>query len=235
MSEGAMSKPGTVILLTGTTGAGKSTTCSAWAGYSETPYLILGFDLLVGTLFPTQYTLFGSKATEGYHHYLVDPNDPDGLQACGLGPMAWKATRALHEMIAAAARFGQNIVADHHLFTDPPVLQDIVWRLEDVPTLLVSLRPPYETLIERVNGRKIELPPQFIEAYGQGAAEAMAKSLTAASPWFFEADYANDINDMVIDSSALSPVEICAQIQARLNEGPGTALAELRRKYPKPF
>ena len=149
--------------------------------------------------------------------------------------MAWKATQALHEMIAASARFGQNIVADHHLFTDPPVLQDIVWRLEDVPTLLVSLRPPYDVLLERVNGRKIEMPPQFIEAYGPDSAAAMAKSLTAASPWFFEADYANDINDMVIDSSAFSPQEICGQIQARLDEGPGTACAELRKKYAKPF
>ena len=234
MSAGEGS-PGTVVLLTGTTGAGKSTTCAAWAGWSEAPWLIFGFDLLVGTLFPTQYTLFGKKAREGYHHYLVDPNDPDGLQACGLGPMAWKATQSLHEMIAASARFGQNIVADHHLFVDPPVLQDIVWRLEDVPTLLVSLRPPYEVLVDRVNSRKIEMPPQFLEAYGPDSAAAMAKSLTAASPWFFEADYANDINDMVIDSSAYSPVEICEQIQARLDQGPGTALTDLRKKYPKPF
>lgn len=228
-----MSERGTVLLITGTTGAGKSTTCAAWASYSEAPYLIFGFDLLVGTLFPTKYTLFGAKAAEGYHHYLVDPNDPDGLQACGLGQMAWKATQALHEMIAAAARIGQNIVADHHLFTDPPVLQDIVWRLEGVPAVLVSLRPPYEVLLERVNGRKIELPPQFIEAAGPDAAQAMAKSLTAASPWFFEADYANDINDLVIDSSAWSPQQICEQIQRRLDEGPGTALAELRKRYPK--
>ena len=138
-------------------------------------------------------------------------------------------------LIAASARFGQNIVADHHLFVDPPVLQDIVWRLEDVPTLLVSLRPPYEVLVDRVNSRKIEMPPQFLEAYGPDSAAAMAKSLTAASPWFFEADYANDINDMVIDSSAYSPVEICEQIQARLDQGPGTALTDLRKKYPKPF
>ena len=41
---------------------------------------------------------------------------------------------------------------------------------------------------------------------------AIARVSTAASPWFFEADYANDINDMVIDSSAFSPAEICEQI-----------------------
>lgn len=225
---------GQVILLSGTTGAGKSTTCQAWAGYAKDPYLILGFDLLVGTLFPTKYTVFGEHSTEGYHHYLVDPEEPDGLQACGLGSMGWPATQALHEMIAAAARFGQNMVVDHHLFMDPPVLQDIVWRLKDVPVLLVSLRPPYEVLLERVGGRKIELPQQFIDARGPDAAADLAKSLTAASPWFFQADYENEINDLVIDSSAHSPEQVCALIQARLDEGPGTAFETLRQRFPKP-
>jgi hypothetical protein len=100
--------------------------------------------------------------------------------------------------------------------------------------LLVSLRPPYEVLVERVNNRKIELPPQFIEAKGPGAAEDMAKSLTAASPWFFEADYANDCNDLVIDSSRYSPEEVCAQIQRRLDQGPGTAFQTLRQRFPRP-
>jgi chloramphenicol 3-O-phosphotransferase len=195
---------------------------------------MFGFDLLVGTLFPAKYTLFGDKAVEGYHHYLEDPNKPEGRQACGLGPMAWKATQALHEMIAAAARIGQNVVADHHLFLDPPILQDIVWRLHDVPVLLVSLRPPYDVLIERVNNRTFELPQPFIEARGPDAAKDMANSLTAASPWFFEADYANDCNDLVVDSSRHSPEEVCELIQHRLDKGPGTAFAMLRQRYSRP-
>src|SRR4051812_45030112 len=91
--DGSDAMAGNVILITGTTGSGKTTTCQAWGRMSQEPYLIFGFDLLVGTLFPTKYTLFGDKALEGYHHYLEDPNDPNGRQACGLGPVAWKATQ----------------------------------------------------------------------------------------------------------------------------------------------
>ena len=43
---------GNVIIITGTTGSGKTTTCQAWTRVSEEPYLLFGFDLLVGTLFP---------------------------------------------------------------------------------------------------------------------------------------------------------------------------------------
>ena len=109
----------------------------------------------------------------------------------------------------------------------------MIWRLKDVPVLLVSLQPPYEVLVERVGSRKIELPQQFIDARGPDAAADLAKSLTAASPWFFEADYTNDIVDLVIDSSKHSPEEVCALIQARLDRGPGMAFETLRQRYPQ--
>ena len=52
---------GQIVLVTGTSGSGKTTTCSAFARRAEEPYLMFGMDLLVGTLFPAKYTMFGSK------------------------------------------------------------------------------------------------------------------------------------------------------------------------------
>ena len=56
----------------------------------------------------------------------------------------------------------------------------------------------------------------------------------AAGPWFYEHAYANDIYDLELDTSAITPEEVCQRIDARLAEGPGAAFARLRGIYPDP-
>ena len=53
-------------------------------------------------------------------------------------------------------------------------------------------------------------------------------------PWYYERAYQNDCADLELDSAALKPDELCARIEARLAQGPGTAFGELRKQYPKP-
>src|SRR5579862_934242 len=113
---------GQILLVTGTSGSGKTTTCTTFARRAARPYLMFGMDLLVGTLFPAKYTMFGDKRSEGY-------------RPTQYGPVCMKALQAMHEMVAAASRAGQSMVVDHLLSLDPPVLQDCIWRMLDVPVL----------------------------------------------------------------------------------------------------
>ena len=213
---------GGIIVVSGTSGAGKSTTCAAFAKRAEDPWLMFGMDLLVGTLFPPQYTVFGKKRSQGYGGNTFGPE------------MGWPAVRAMHAMIAAAARTGQNMIVDHLMFLDPPILQDCIWALDGLPVLFVNLRPPLEVLVERVTTREIVLPPPMVEAAGgMDGVRALAGELEALVPWFFEHAYANDRYDLEIDSSALSPEQVSGRIEARLRQGPGSAFAELRRRYPR--
>lgn len=212
---------GQIVLVSGTSGSGKTTTCGTFAKRAEEPYLMFGMDITVGTLFPGQYTLFGDKKEEGY-------------QPTQYGPMCMQALSAMHAMIAAAARTGQNMVVDHLMFTDPPVLQDCIWRMEGLPVLFVNLRPPRDVLERRLTERKIELPPQMVEAAGgPDGVKRIGEQLAATAPWFYEHAYANDIYDLEIDSSALDPDEVCERIEARLTEGPGTAFDRLRARFPR--
>jgi chloramphenicol 3-O-phosphotransferase len=187
---------------------------------------MFGMDLLVGTLVPARYTMFGSMKEQGY-------------QPTAYGPVCMKALSAMHEMVAAAARTGQNMVVDHLTFLDPPVLQDAIWRMTDVPVLFVNLKPSREVLEQRVKGRVITVIPEPIQeamaAAGPEILKALGEELSAATPWFYEHAYANEIYDLELDSSAMSPDEVCTAIEARLCEGPGTAFATLRERYPKPF
>lgn len=214
---------GQIVLVSGTSGSGKTTTCATFARRARDCYLHLGMDLTVGTLMPGKFTMFGDRKQEGY-------------QPTEYGPVCMQALAAMHAMIAAAARTGQNMVVDHLMFVDPPVLQDCIWRMEDVPVLFVNLRPSYAVLEKRLTEREIELPPQMIEALGgPDGVQKMADELSAAVPWFYERAYANDLYDLEIDSSTLGPDEVCERIEARLAQGPGTAFEQLRRRYSKPF
>ena len=217
---------GQIVLVNGTSGAGKTTTCHAFARRAEEPYLMFGMDLLVGTLVPAKYTMFGEKKEEGY-------------QPTSYGPVCMKALEAMHAMVAAASRAGQNMVVDHLMFLDPPVLQDCIWRMEDVPVLFVNLRPSREVLEKRVKERQIDVIPLPIQeamaAAGPDIISALGEQLSQAVPWFYEHAYANDIYDLELDSSSMSIDEVCEKIEARLAEGPGTAFAQLRKQHPRPF
>jgi chloramphenicol 3-O-phosphotransferase len=214
---------GQIVLISGTSGAGKTTSCNTFARRSAEPYLNLGMDLLVGNMFPAKFTIFGSEKDRGYGGDLF-------------GPMALAAISAMHEMIAAASRIGQCMIVDHFLFLDPPFLQDCIWRMRDVPVLFVNLKPSRAVLERRITERKIELPPPMVEAAGgPEAVKALGEKLAAITPWFYEKAYANDCYDLELDSEQLGPDEICQAIEMRLAEGPGIAFAKLRKIYAKPF
>jgi chloramphenicol 3-O phosphotransferase len=215
---------GTIVLVSGTSGAGKTTITRAFARRAEELYLMIGLDLLVGTMFPGQYTIFGAKRDEGF--------------TGGYGAAGWKAVQAMHEMIAAASRLGQKLVVDHMVFLDPPVLQDCIWRLEGLPVLFVNLSVPFDVVEARLEekARSRKLSDTMIEVAGSEKARGqMAAELAALRTWFYERAYVNDCFDLDLDTTELSAETCCERIEARLREAPGTAFEELRRRYPRPW
>lgn len=218
--------PGQIVVISGTSGSGKTTTCAHLARRAEEPWLMFGMDLAVGTLIPAKFTMFGSRKEEGY-------------QPTKYGPVCMQVLAAMHAMVAAAARTGQNMVVDHLMFVDPPVLQDAVWRMEDVPVLFVNLKPARDVLEKRVTTREIHVIPDPIReamaAAGPDILAAMGAELAEAAPWFYDHAYANTIYDLELDTSAMTPDEVCERIEARLAEGPGTAFARLREIHPRPW
>ena len=224
--------PGQIVVITGTSGAGKTTTCQAFARRAADCYLLFGMDYLTSYV-ASKFTMLGERASEYFYDYRKDPVDPTSARI-GFGAAGWRALEAMHEMIAAASRAGQNVVVDHLTWVDPPVLQDCIWRLKDAPVLFVALRPSYDVLMDRLASRQVVIPPSYAELAGSAAAQAIADRLQAVTPWFYAASYANERYDLVIDTTRYTPDEVCAQIEARLAAGPGTAFADLRESYPDP-
>jgi chloramphenicol 3-O-phosphotransferase len=224
---------GQIVIINGTSGSGKSTAAELFQKRSDDYWLLYGIDHFLAGTQPAQYGHHGPKSREGIHAEPADPANPDGPLKWALGPKGVQAFATLHEWIASASRQGCNIVFDHLLMADTPVLADCAWRLEGLPVLLVTLKPPLDVLEKRVAERQMDkkLP---IDLLGEDAVKKIVDRLARLRPWFTEVVYANDIADLTIDTAAHGPDEVCAMIEARLAEGPGTAFGRLREKYPRP-
>ena len=223
---------GQVLIVTGTSGSGKSTACELFARRSDDFWLLYGIDhFLAGTL-PAKFGHHGPRCREGIYAHPVDENDPDGPLRWSFGPKGEAAFRTLHGWVATAAREGCNIVLDHLAMSDPPVLQDLIWQLDGLPVTFVCLKPSYEVLSARIANRTMD-KPMPTHLLGEDAVQKIIDRLDRLRPWFYEAVYAGGIYDLVIDTEANGPEAVVEMIEARLGEGPGTAFEELRQRYPR--
>lgn len=223
---------GQILIVTGTSGSGKSTACEIFAKRSDDFWLLYGIDHFLSGTLPAKFGHHGPRSREGIYAHPVDEEDPDGPLRWSLGPKGEAAFRTLHGWVATAAREGCNVVLDHLAMSDPPVLQDLIWQLEGLPVMFVCLKPSYEVLSARIANRTMD-KPMPTDLLGADAVKKIVDRLDRLRPWFYQAVYANDIYDLVIDTELHGPEAVVAMIEARLAEGPGMAFEALREKWPK--
>jgi chloramphenicol 3-O-phosphotransferase len=225
---------GQIIIVSGTSGSGKSTTCELLAKRSNDFWLLFGIDHFMSATFPAKFGHHGPRSREGIYAHPVDEKNPDGPLRWSFGENGARAIHTLHEWAAAASREGCNIILDHLMMIDPPVLQDCIWRMKGLPVLFVSLKPPFEVLMERVANRAMD-KKMPIDILGEDTVKRIIDRLNRLRPWFYEAVYANDCYDLQIDTVEHSPEEVCNLIEQRLAQGQGTAFEKLRARYPRPW
>lgn len=223
---------GQIVIVNGTSGSGKSTTCELFAKRSNAFWLLYGIDHFMGVTFPAKFGHHGGRSEAGIYAHPVDARDPDGPLRWSFGEMGCRAFATFHEWVAAASREGCNIILDHLMMLDPPVLQDCIWRLKGLPVLLVTLKPPYEVLEQRIVSR--DVGNRFSTSHYSPEQVAKSKQrLERLRPWFYRAVYANDCCDLEIDTARHGPDAVCDLIEKRLAEGPGKAFPELRKRHPR--
>jgi chloramphenicol 3-O-phosphotransferase len=225
--------PGQIIIVSGTSGSGKSTTAELFAKRSDDFWLLYGIDHFLSATFPSKFGHHGPRSHEGIYAHPRDEHDPESPLRWSFGEHGHRAFQAFHEWIAAASRQGCNIIVDHLMMLDPPTLQDCVWRLQGLPVLFVSLRPPFEVLMERVVGRKMDKKLPTAELGADDPVRRILERLDRLRPWFYEASYANDCYDLEVDTAQHGPDAVCDMIERRLAEGPGEAFERLRARHPR--
>ena len=192
---------GTVIVLNGTSSAGKSSLARAIQDVMDEPYLVLGIDVFLEH-FPERYLGESGPdrvATPAERDGIVWARaEPEGRGFRGLeiGPWGLALWSGLRHAAAAAARRGTNVVIDD-VILDPTMRADYLAALAGVPTLTVEVFCPPDVLAAREQARGDR---------NAGMALTMLPLVEANAPPY----------DLTIDTSIATPEEAAHVIKAAL-------------------
>ena len=125
-----MSQPATIILLNGTTSAGKSTLSRAIQTRLEPQPLVTGVDALVFPHFPPAW----HRGEFGCYFERTS----DGAAHLRLGPGGVALTKAFHRSVAAMADLGLSVIVDDSLF-EPWLLDDWLEALSEHQVFFVGV------------------------------------------------------------------------------------------------
>ena len=136
---------GTIIMLNGTTSAGKTSIISVLHKILDEPYLHAGIDAFFHML-PPRY-LWGAQWGE-----VLDP-------ASHAGPVGRMLAAGMHNSIAALARAGNHVLVDH-VFLEPEWVSECAELFADIPAYLIGVRCPLAILELREQQRRDRSPGQ---------------------------------------------------------------------------
>ena len=205
---GQPSRPGTIIILNGPTGAGKTTTARTFQSMATDYYLLLGYDAFLLDIWPRQLGVNG----QGFR--FVPVNGPAGPETMwDAGPDGDFALGGFHAALAALSEAGQNVIADH-VIGQPRWLNDLVSRLYHLPVYFIGVHCAIPEIMDR--------------AVRRGDREPVVKHGLGLARWFNRATRTPGIYDLDIDTTQLSP-EACARaVQQHIDSGePPTAMRRL--------
>jgi chloramphenicol 3-O phosphotransferase len=173
----AKTEAGEIIILNGTSCAGKTTIAQKMQKISAKPYLSTGHDDFL-PMFPLKYVgldksiqpeihvwpLPGSPMTqEGYEVIVSEAGSPPKFNLF-CGKVAWRSLQGMHAAFAALAQSGNNvIIAD---VVSEPLLIDYFDALKGLNVYLIYLQCTIEELENRershknrtVGGARMQLP-----------------------------------------------------------------------------
>ncbi len=185
---------GTILLLNGTSSSGKTSLVHALQAILEPPFLDAGIDKFIWML---------------PERYLERPLWDQVLGwASHAGPVGHQLMSGMHQAIAALARTGNNVIADHVL-VEPRWLEECAELFYDLPAYLIGVRCPLDVLEQREKARRNR-------TLGQASAQ-------------FDLVHVPGIYDLEVDTSIATPEECAQQIQRRVQDpAPPDAFKRLR-------
>ena len=195
--------PGTIILLNGTSCAGKTTIGRAIQQRADEPWLLMGADILAAVC-PPRYN-GGDRRADGFS-WMPNAGAPN-LTALVPGRWGHALVEGWHRAIAALAAAELNVVVDH-ILQEPRWLADClaVWRA--LPVLFVGVRCPLEVAEAREAAR--------------------GSPLRGGVRWSYELVHAHGLYDLEVDTATSTPGACAAAILDRLRVGaPFTAFQRL--------
>lgn len=150
---------GNVIVLNGTSSAGKTTLAKAIQTTAEEPYQLIAFDQFRDGL-PDRFRGLNSPAgSPGYAGLNVVAAPDDGVVKAyiKLGSHALTMLHGMHQAIASFARTGHHVIVDHYV-NHPHAADDLVSTFADLKTTLVRVVCDRPELLRRESLRPGRFP-----------------------------------------------------------------------------
>ncbi|WP_103529250.1 MULTISPECIES: phosphotransferase-like protein [Streptomyces] len=189
-----MRKPGRAIVLTGTSGAGKSSTATELQKVLPEPFLALGLDTFFGTL-PHRWTSEGESSAEGFCYIRDSDHEGRTRLRIGYGPVGARLLAGMRRAVASLLSEGNNVIVD-----EMPIDRTVVpaWRTALVGhrVLWVCVSAPVAVL----ESREAERFPERFRGLSRGHYDV-------CDPEEF---------DLVLDSSELGPQQRAERVAAVL-------------------
>jgi chloramphenicol 3-O phosphotransferase len=181
--------PGRVVMLIGTSSAGKSTTATALQSRFDEHHLLVGFDVFVRMIDPR----WGGSGPYTQQGFRYDPSTVDDsgeiVSTISCGPIGERILKGTHRAVAALAHSGTNVIVDEMLL-DESVLADWQVALHGLRVYVVQVTAPVELLVARERER----------GHHTGLARGHLPANTLSS------------YDIAVDTSLKTPAECAADI-----------------------
>jgi chloramphenicol 3-O phosphotransferase len=136
-----------IILLNGTSSAGKTTLAKALQDALPTPYLVIGIDTVVFAL-PHRYVSDPAFWREIYRYTYTDGR----LTGIAIEPYGDRLVRGMHRAVAGLAGAGLDVIIDHVL-SEPHWRADIEQAWAGLDVLRVGVLCPLEVAEQRERTR----------------------------------------------------------------------------------
>ena len=186
MKQTAPSRKGTVILLNGTSSAGKSSLARALQVVTAEPFLHVPMDAFL-EMMPPRY----ANHPEAFHFVPLEGSAPPQV-ATSMGPYGARVMQGMRSAIAAMARDGLNLIID-------TVMLDDEWRL-------------FEGLLAEFD---VHLVGVFADIDVVEAREKQRGDRDIGQArWQSGRVHKGLAYDLTVDTSRVSPAEAAAQIKA---------------------
>lgn len=201
---------GQIILLNGTSSAGKTTIAKKLQEILEPPYLHTGIDhFLAAVSWQRLFVYSDSSSQTDAEGWFLPFCDGALIDAPRLGPVGYQLLDGMYASFATLAALGINLIVDDVIY-DPKVFKAAVSRLSESNVLFVGLHCPIEEAMRREQARGDRAPG--------GAAI------------FHGLVHRHACYDLELDTMQVSAAECAKQIQVALQQRPRTAFAHLRNQ-----
>jgi chloramphenicol 3-O phosphotransferase len=182
----APGQQGRLIVVNGTSSAGKTTFCEALQDALTEPYLLTGYDAFWASMPPRCFP-FGEQQAQGIG-YVTWEEGGKSVTRLGMGPVGQRIVSGFHHAVLGLLNTGNNVIADV-LFLERAWFLEVARLWQPYKPVLIALKPPLEAS----------------EAWEAGREATLAGRPAGLARGLYTAVHVHGPFDLELDSSQGSP------------------------------